>query len=205
MKLSRAAKIKANLVQPAGIWMLAVMAMVALTLLCQTIAPNAVDALRWQSDALSGQYWRLWTGHFVHLGFIHGLLNLLACLLIWLIFVADWRRIDGFLMFASLPLTGILLAGSELDWYVGLSGVLHGWFLLGAVRVWPQQKVFAGLLLLGLAAKLYWEPQNPAAAIEMQWIGGPIAYVSHQVGALAMLVLLLLQFAGAQLWDRVRR
>lgn len=204
MELSRAAKIKSNLLNPLSAWFLSVCIIVAVGLLLRELNPLAIDYLVWQPRAIDDQYWRLFSGHLVHLGAIHGLLNIAACLLIWRLFVADWQRHDVYLLFFSLPLASVLMLWSELDWYLGLSGVLHGWFLLGAVRLWPQQKLFAGLLLLGLAAKLYWEPQNPAAAIEMQWIGGPIAYVSHQIGALAMLILLLLQFAGAQLWDRVR-
>lgn len=204
MELSRAAKIKSNLLNPLSGWMLLVCATVLLACLLQTLFPAVLESLRWQPAALSQEYWRLLSGHFVHLSVVHGLLNVAACLLTWRLFALDWQTKDVALMLLSLPLTGALLFYGQLSWYVGLSGALHGWFLLGAWRAWPRQPMFAGLLLLGLAAKLYWEPQNPVATTEAQWLGGPVAYVAHQLGSLAMIILLILQFAAAKLWDRVR-
>lgn len=166
----------------------------------QYYLPPVVESLRWQSGSLVSEPWRLLTGHFVHLSVTHLLLNTAAFLLLWLLFLNDWRAGDGFLMLYTLPITAWLLIYSELDWYVGLSAVLHGWFLLGCLRVWRTQPRLAVFMLLILVAKLIWEPNNPGAAAEAELIGGPIAYVAHKLGALAM----ILVFACAALWDRVR-
>lgn len=166
----------------------------------QYFLPPISESLRWQADSLSGEPWRLVSGHFVHLSVTHLLLNAVAFLLIWLLFLNDWRAGDGFLLLFTLPVTGLLLIYSELDWYVGLSAVLHGWFLLGCLRVWRTQRGLAVFMMLILAAKLVLEPYNPSAGAEAELIGGPIAYIAHKLGTLA----LILVFACAALWDRVR-
>lgn len=182
-------------------WMWAVVCLLLLAILWQWLNPSLVPVLRWQPEALNGEYWRLLSGHFVHLGTTHGLLNVVALLLVWRLFVTDWSPQDPLLMLLSLPFTGLLLLVSDLTWYVGFSAVLHGWFLLGALRVWPVQRYFSAVMLVLLLAKLVWEPNNPAAAAEVELIGGPIAYVAHQAGVVAMILL----FACWGLWDKVRR
>ncbi len=82
--------------------------------------------------------WRLLTGHFVHLGFLHALLNCVALVLIGRLF-AD--RLAGRAFFGILGIAPILIsilllvALPGLQWYRGLSGVLHALFFAGCV-VW---------------------------------------------------------------------
>ncbi|HWN05795.1 MAG TPA: rhombosortase [Steroidobacteraceae bacterium] len=82
--------------------------------------------------------WRLLTGHVVHLGFLHALLNCVALVLIGRLF-AD--RLTGRAFFGILGIAPILIsilflvALPELHWYRGLSGVLHALFFAGCV-VW---------------------------------------------------------------------
>lgn len=209
MKLPRAAKISA----PSAVLgdpqirrcFVALALCLLLALGLQIASPSLLDGLRWQPGAIQGQYWRLVTGHFVHLSATHALLNLAALLLLYWLFQRDWRAGDQWLLLLSLPVTGLLLAYSQLTWYVGLSGVLHGWFLLGALRLLSQQRGLAVLMLLGLLLKLYLEPHNPLTPAEEAWLGGPVAYIAHRIGSIAILICLTLQFAGAWLWDRVRR
>jgi rhomboid family GlyGly-CTERM serine protease len=84
--------------------------------------------------------WRLLTGHFVHLGFLHALLNCVALVLVGHLF-ADRLTARGF--FGILGIAPILIsilflvAMPELDWYRGLSGVLHALFFAGCV-VWIE-------------------------------------------------------------------
>ena len=186
-------------------WVVCVVAAIGVAVLAQYLSPAVTEWLRWEHTASFSQGWRPVTGHFVHLSATHGAFNIAAILLVWRLFLKDWQQGDVLLMALSIPLTGLLLFLADLHWYVGFSGVLHGWFLLGAVRVWHAQKIFAAALVLGLLLKLWFEPNNPFAASEAEMIGGPIAYVAHQLGVLAMVILLICQFAAITLWDRVRR
>lgn len=82
--------------------------------------------------------WRLFTGHFVHLSFLHAALNVVALLLLDRLF-AD--RLKSRPFFAILGIAPILMSLAfwlvlpELQWYRGLSGVLHAVYFAGCV-VW---------------------------------------------------------------------
>ena len=97
---------------------------------------RAFDALVLDRDAvLGGQLWRLWSGHWVHLDARHAAINLAALMVMALI--AGRMRLLRPLLVASLlmmPLIAalLLLTAPDLQWYAGLSGLLHGW------AAWPS-------------------------------------------------------------------
>jgi rhomboid family GlyGly-CTERM serine protease len=139
------------------------------------------DALVLDRDAvLAGQLWRLWSGHWMHLDLRHAAINLVALVLMTLI-AARMRQLRPLLVasLSMMPLTaaGLLLAVPDLQWYAGLSGLLHGgaaWLLLrrgGGVAV-------IGVLLL--AGKLVWEHWAPAAEAS----AFPVIHAAHLAGAL---------------------
>ena len=87
-------------------------------------------ALRYEREAIGdGQLYRLLSGHLVHLGPQHLLLNLIGLILVWILVGGCLSASHWFLAL------GVIVAGIDLgfwvfrptlDWYVGLSGVLHG-------------------------------------------------------------------------------
>lgn len=96
------------------------------------------ELLEYRRTLAAREPWRLFTGHFVHLSFLHAALNVVALLLLDRLF-ADRLRPREF--FAILGLAPILMSVvfwlvlPELEWYRGLSGVLHGVYFAGCV-VW---------------------------------------------------------------------
>lgn len=154
--------------------------------------PPAAELLQWSRDELArGQWWRLLTGHWVHLGVIHLLLNLAGLLLLGILFdtrlpLAWWA---GYLLGAPVVISaGLLWATSELDWYRGFSGCLHGLFVLLAlanVRISPRWSV---LLLALLGIKLILEPwfaHIPGlTGSTADLIGAPVIFQAHWLGAL---------------------
>lgn len=140
---------------------------------------------------LHGEVWRLASAHIAHLGWKHLAMNLAGLGLIWLLFhrvysTAQW------LLVMSLSMLGVglgLLAFlPAVHWYVGLSGVLHGLFVAGALA-----SIAAGyraeLLLLGLlVAKLAWEQLHGALPGSASFAGGNVLVESHLLGAIAGLI-----------------
>jgi rhomboid family GlyGly-CTERM serine protease len=153
--------------------------------------------LRYERDAvLHGELWRLFSAHFVHLGWAHALLN--ACGLLLCAWIAPARFGARRLVCDGLWLGGcvslLLLAFSpEVAHYVGLSGVLYGLFMLGLAP-----PAFRGdrIARLGLATVLGWMAwqliAGPAPAEERQ-IGGRIIAVAHLYGVVGAFVLLAVQ------------
>ncbi len=141
---------------------------------------------------LAGEYWRLLSGHFVHVTGAHLLLNLAAWVLIWVY----GRSVCSHLMWAVLLFfcalgtgVGLLVFLPEIEWYTGLSGVLHGLFLAVAVlRLSAQRDDYAAWFILAVVAvKLAYEHfQGPTPTVE--WIGVRVIFEAHLYGAISGLL-----------------
>lgn len=120
------------------------------------------DVLRYQRDAvLSGQIWRLLSAHLVHAGWRHLALNLIGLSLIGLLFRVSFsaRQWLGVMLASVLVIdAGFVWLEPGLDWYVGLSGLLHGLMAAGAVAWWRGERGSLALVVSALlAGKLIWE------------------------------------------------
>jgi rhomboid family GlyGly-CTERM serine protease len=132
-----------------------------------------------------GEYWRLITAHVVHLGWGHLWPNLTALLLIGALF-EDLFDAGMWLVLAAAAAgsidLGLLLLDRDVDWYVGLSGVLHGFVAAGALTAWLRGQSIGWLLALGLAAKLVWEQTMGPVPFTAAAVGGPVVVASHLYG-----------------------
>lgn len=148
--------------------------------------------LRFDRDALqAGEYWRLLTGHLVHLGGSHLTLNLAGLALIWgligaYLSTSAWLvTMTGSALGISL---GLLLFDPELRWYVGLSGVLHTMLVSGALvmlrssRHAGRREGYALLALVWL--KVIWEQLAGPLPGSEAGAGGTVIVNAHFYGAL---------------------
>ncbi|HEX7031109.1 MAG TPA: rhombosortase [Gammaproteobacteria bacterium] len=180
------------------LWLLGIAAVV-LSLLGGPSSP----ALRYERVAvLAGEWWRLLSGHLVHLGVAHLVLNLAGLALIGWIFGPGlraahwlWTLLGSLVAIAA----GFLLLEPGLVWYVGLSGVLHGLLLGGAVLDRGFGRGLRAVLICGVFAKLAWEQWAGALPFTAEAAGGPVVVDAHLYGAIGGLV------AGLLLALRERR
>jgi rhomboid family GlyGly-CTERM serine protease len=133
-----------------------------LLLLLPSIAGEAGRlALRYDRGALAaGQWWRLISGHWVHLGLRHAVLNALGLALMWALFARDYspRQWLGIVLGAVLAIdAGLWLWDSTLQWYVGSSGVLHGVMAAGTLAHLKRREPDGWWLAAFLAGKLAYE------------------------------------------------
>ncbi|MGB5455859.1 MAG: rhombosortase, partial [Gammaproteobacteria bacterium] len=138
-----------------------------------------------------GQYWLLLTGHLVHLNWVHWALNMAGLLIVAVFFSLYGSMLDWlFVLLFSALVTGLGLywLHPELIWYVGLSGVLHGLFIYGAIREIRFYPFSGYLLVLLIAAKLFWEYMNGALPGSEAMTGGRVLVEAHLYGAMAGLV-----------------
>ena len=148
-----------------------------------------VRLLRYDRDAiLAGQLWRVLTGHLVHLGGSHLAMNLVGLALIWMLFGRLMSTSAWLATLLSSALTvslGLLVFNPGLTWYVGLSGVLHGMFLAGAILS-IVSGYRAEILLLGfIIAKLAWEQWVGPLPGSAEVAGGDVVVDAHLYGAIA--------------------
>lgn len=143
--------------------------------------------LRYDRDAVleAGQYWRLLTCHLVHGSITHTTLNLAGLAIVAALFprhysLRAWLAIAG--ASAGAIAAGLVWNEPQLEWYVGLSGVLHGALVAGAIAWWRSERLSLALALTVLiVTKLFWE----------QWVGAlplsgdlPVIVNAHLYGAL---------------------
>jgi rhomboid family GlyGly-CTERM serine protease len=134
----------------------------------------------------AGEYWRLLLGHTVHLGFGHLWPNVLALLILGVLFgdvlrQRDWAVVG--LASATAIDVGLYLLDPGVEWYVGLSGVLHGFMAAGALALMLRGETLGALLALGLCGKLVYEHAFGPLPFTARSTGGPVIVAAHLYGA----------------------
>lgn len=173
----------------------------ALALLCLLAQwPDLAPYLRYERAAiLQGEVWRLLSAHLTHLSGTHLALNLLGLTLIWQIFGDGFRQRQWLLIlgltFLGIGL-GLIVLYPQVQWYVGLSGSLHGLFVAGALAKWRSGNWLGPLLLAGLVFKLIREQWLGPIAGSIALTGGPVLTQAHLLGAVAGLLATALVLSG---------
>ncbi|MCC5858627.1 MAG: rhombosortase [Ectothiorhodospiraceae bacterium] len=149
---------------------------------------EAVETLRYERSAMTeGNWWRGLTCHWVHLGTAHLALNL-AGLAVAVLIAGQWLGGGGLLLAtllgAAMVPAGLYVLDSHLDWYVGLSGLIHAIWAAGALRGVLAYRSLAAWAFLGLlAVKTIAEIQAGAHPALAELIGGAVIVQAHWYGA----------------------
>ena len=168
---------------------LAALATIAFVVLVLEAGGDGVRmALRFDRGAvMDGQGWRLLTGHLVHLGWAHALMNL-AALSLLAVAARPWLGPGAWALAALASAAavdlGLWLSRPAIDWYVGLSGILHGLAATAGIVILRDAPLTAGALLLALAAKLAWEAVQGPLPLTAAASGGEVVVAAHLWGAL---------------------
>ena len=168
------------------------LALIALVFLLGLGGDAARTVLRYDSVAIgAGQWWRLLSANFVHLGWWHLFLNELGLLVLvllcperlsWLV----WTR--RLLLLSVGMCTCLFFFVPDIRWYVGMSGVIHGLFVLGLGRQVMQKDLIAAGCLAYLIGKIAWEMVSGVPVSDEAAIGGTVLVESHLYGALSALI-----------------
>jgi len=134
----------------------------------------------------SGHYWLLFSGHIVHLNWNHWALNMAGLAVVAFFFSVYATLLQWlFVVFVSALSVGLGLywLNPELVTYVGLSGVLHGLFIYGAIHETRHYPVSGAALLVLLIGKLSWEFFNGALPGSEELTSGHVVTDAHLYGA----------------------
>jgi rhomboid family GlyGly-CTERM serine protease len=149
------------------------------------------SALEYRRAFALSEPWRLFTGHFVHITFLHALLNAVALVLLGRLFADRLRHGE---MFAILGVAPVLISVlfwallPELEWYRGLSGVLHAVYFAGCV-VWlattdgRARWLPIAALLVGTLKVLLEQPWDASFPMH-EWLRVAVVPQAHLVGAI---------------------
>lgn len=177
---------------------LPVLGLALLTIILGLAGEAGRIALRYERFAIvdNAEWWRLLTGHFVHLGWPHLFLNLGGCTLVWLLFRKDYGQWQWLIILLASVMAmdvGFLWLKPSLDWYVGLSGLLHGLFAAGLIS-WLREGGWEPAVMLAIfGAKIVWEQYAGPLPFTAESAGGPVVVDAHMYGAIggALAALLL--------------
>lgn len=165
--------------------------LMAVLLLLQLLGDAGREALCYdRAQIAAGQWWRLLSGSFVHLGWWHLFLNEMGLAVYVMLCpeplpAAVWVRR---LLVLSLGMSlGLYFFAPQLQTYVGMSGVIHGLFVLGLVPQVRRGDLIALGCLLYLLGKLGWEFFAGVPVSDEQALGGRVVLESHLFGALTAL------------------
>lgn len=161
----------------------------AISLAMTLMEQNLGELFRYERAAiLQGELWRLVSGHLVHAGPAHWLMNMAAlglmCLLFPTVVCGRWAVL---LLFSLCLMTslGLILFYPQLGWFVGLSGVLHGLFAVGALQTLSVDGKRGWGLLALLLLKLVYEQLGGEVPGSQSLVGIRVLTEAHLVGALA--------------------
>ncbi|MBT8111535.1 MAG: rhombosortase [Gammaproteobacteria bacterium] len=175
----------------AGRWLLPVLVLLIAVLLALG-GEMTRQWLRFDRVAIgSGEFWRLVSGHFVHLGWPHFALNGAGLVLVWYLVgdVYGWFRWILIGVFTVIIMdVGLWIFDPMLMWYVGLSGLLHGILAAGLMEKLRKPDTEALILMLLLLGKLAWEQFSGPLPGSESTAGGTVAVDSHLFGALGGVV-----------------
>ena len=151
-----------------------------------------VDAWRFNRGLVEqGNVWLLFSGHIVHLNWSHWLLNMAGLAIVAFFFSSHASFSQWFLVIvvsSTVISAGLWWGMPDIRFYVGLSGVLHGLFLYGALREIRFYPTSGYVLLAVLIAKLVWEFFNGALPGSEDMAGGRVLTEAHLLGAIGGVV-----------------
>ncbi|MGS2720194.1 rhombosortase [Paraglaciecola aestuariivivens] len=158
------------------------------SLLLALTEPLSSELFAYQSHWITnGQWWRLITGHFLHTNTTHLTLNLLGLVLLWALH-GQYYSLKGYIaIWLALTLgtaTGLLIFAPNLVHYVGLSGALHGLFIMGAYYDIKHKLRSGWLILIVVWAKVIHEQIFGASQDVAELIEANVAIDAHLYGAI---------------------
>jgi len=156
------------------------------------------EMFRYQTDLIADlQLWRVLTGHWVHVNWMHYAFNMAGLLLCfaltdvkWSVWQWGWRIL---ILTSGISLT-FYLWHQNLGWYVGFSGVLFGLYVLASWASLQYQRLLSSLLLTFIAIKIILEQYSSVNMTTSSIIGAPVLVDAHLYGVLIALIVLIIQY-----------
>jgi rhomboid family GlyGly-CTERM serine protease len=151
------------------------------------------DLLEFNRELIDhSEVWRVFTSQFVHANWTHLGLNCAGVLLIWLLhgeYTSPLRFAINTCILALWCGLGVYWFCPSIHIYTGLSALLHGAIIWGAVKDISIGLKSGYLLFLGVWVKIAFEQYNGPNAEIGQLINSTVAIDAHLIGAVGGVLL----------------
>lgn len=148
---------------------------------------------RYQANWIESlELWRLISGHLVHVGWIHLLINALGLIVLVALMQPGWTiwRWCWYCLVLSLGVSGFFtLMQPGLEWYAGFSGVLFGLYLLGAFTLCKRGQWISTLIIALISLKLIAEQTGFDQISSAGLIGAPVIVDAHLYGSIVAIAI----------------
>lgn len=134
------------------------------------------------------EYWRWFTSSLVHFGWAHSLMNIAGFLLItWALFYQVSVYRFACLLFFCILVIGIAMPiVSDIRYYAGLSGAIHGLLIAGSIYAVDHAAWKRALVILITLCKVIHEQLPDYQANDLQALMPvPVAVDAHLLGLIA--------------------
>lgn len=168
------------------------------------------DGLRYERELVAaGEWWRVLSGNFVHLGAGHLLLDVTGLALLLLFFRDVFSPRDWILattVGALVVGAGLWFLQPQVSNYLGISGVLHTLLFAGLLLSFRYNPLINGAVFAAMSWRL-WSEQQPTYDVHamQDLIGGAVLVDAHLYGALAALPVTALLWRRSQARQAVFR
>ncbi len=173
-------------------FMVSAIILIIISIALYTIQTQSLPLLEFNRSAITnGEFWRLLTGNIMHTNHWHLIFNLAGLVMLTYLFKHLMTNIH-FVVFSIINaiLVSILIYYFTLtiEYYVGLSGYLHGLFVYGCLIEINKGMKGSWLLLIGVSAKIGYETIYGASSEMSELINASVATDAHLFGALISVV-----------------
>lgn len=164
-----------------------------LCLIIYAISAENITVLDYNRESIiNGEYWRLISGNFNHTNIYHLLLNLAALAVIGGLHYRYYNSAayTSLILLLSIGVgVGILWLSPSTHLYVGLSGILHGIIIVGAV-IDVTKKYYSGyVLMIGTVIKVINEQLFNSPVGISQLIEAKVLTEAHLYGLVTGLII----------------
>lgn len=160
--------------------------------LSQFLGDQAMAQLQYQRLAISDNgFYRILTAHIVHANHLHSLINLAGLICLGLLSTYHMSAKDwwlGLLVSALFVSGGLFVFDPDLQWYRGLSGVLHGIAVLLVLKARQLAGFIRVIIFIAIAVKIVLEQMHTGLWQSEQLIGAPVVADAHLYGVVAGVV-----------------
>ncbi len=167
------------------------------------LSPTQVwSFLRYQHNAVdNAEIWRILTANLCHSNWYHLLLNMLGLLIMDFILKPVLSEMVRIKLLLVTMIGNVLLLHFfvNLNWYVGLSGALHGYLFAGALLSWRDAKKINALILIILSGKVVIENIWQINSSTESLIGTNVVEEAHLFGVVIAITFVAFNFTWQKL------
>jgi len=153
--------------------------------------PSSSEWLRYQSIEVSnGQWWRIFSANLSHSNWNHWMLNIGGLWLMDVFYrpVLSLKTRTQLLLFCMILNVALLHVFLNINWYVGLSGALHGYLIGGAMLSFNTARALNSLIILVTITKLIVESLWQINSATAELIGAEVLEEAHSFGAVSAVI-----------------